>query len=426
MNIWPNVPIRTIGRVFDGPHATPETTESGPVFLGIPSLNAGRLDLALSRHVSEADYSKWTRRVEPRGADFVFSYETKIGQAALVPDGLRCCLGRRMGLVRLDQERCDPRYFLYQYLSPAYQQFLASRTVHGATVDRLLLTDFPDYPFPLPTLPEQRAIAATLGALDDKIELNRRMGATLEGMVRALYRSWFVDFDPVRAKMRGEAPAHMDPTTAALFPGRLGEDGLPEGWRMGCFGDLAANVREQVAPGNESPDMPYFGLEHLPRRSMLLADWGSASQVDSSKSRVRAGQIMFGKLRPYFHKVGIAPLDAICSTDILVIDGVPEQSRSLAAAIASSDEFIGHSDAASSGTRMPRAKWTDMATFEVPIAPIGVMEAFDRIVAPLHRKIIENIHQSRTLAALRDALLPRLMSGELRISEREGQVAEFF
>ena len=238
---WKVSIIRSVADgIYDGPHATPKKTETGPVFLGISCLDRGRLDLASVEHLSENDFQKWTRRVTPQEDDIVFSYETRIGEVAIVPRGLKCCLGRRMALVRLNQERMDPRFFLYYYLSPAFQEFLISRTIPGSTVDRILLTEFPKFPIAVPPLAEQRAIARILGALDDKIELNRRMNHTLEAMAQALFKSWFVDFDPVIAKREGRKPAGMDEATAALFPEHFQETQMgpiPTGWETSVSED---------------------------------------------------------------------------------------------------------------------------------------------------------------------------------------------
>jgi type I restriction enzyme S subunit len=223
--------IGEVCEVFDGPHATPTRRDAGPVFLGITSLNKGRIDLAPSDHVSEEDFAKWTRRVTPRPGDVVFSYETKLGEAAIIPAGLRCCLGRRMGLMRPDSNRLDSRFLLYYYLGPEFQDVIRERTIHGSTVERLSLLEFPRFPIRIPPLPEQRAIASVLGALDDKIDLNRRMCQTLEEMARALFKSWFVDFDPVRAKMEGR-DSGLPKEIADLFPSRLVDSELgpiPEG-----------------------------------------------------------------------------------------------------------------------------------------------------------------------------------------------------
>jgi type I restriction enzyme S subunit len=156
----PTVSIGDVGEVFDGPHATPKTIDSGPIFLGISSLQDGQIRLEKTRHVSTEDYKKWTRRVEPRADDIVFSYETRLGQAAIIPKDFQCCLGRRMGLVRFDQSKVEPRYFLYLYLSPPYRKFLDEKTVRGATVDRISIKEFPSFPVSLPSIDEQRDIVA--------------------------------------------------------------------------------------------------------------------------------------------------------------------------------------------------------------------------------------------------------------------------
>lgn len=187
---WEEVPIGSVATIYDGPHATPKTIESGPIFLGIDSLDNGRLNLSATRHVTEADFKNWTRRVRPTVGDLVFSYETRIGEAALIPAGLRCCLGRRLALARPDRSKLSSRYLLYYYLSPRFQEFLRSRTMPGSTVDRIHLRDFPNFPIALPPLREQQRVADLLGSLDDKIELNRRMAETLEAMARALFHEW--------------------------------------------------------------------------------------------------------------------------------------------------------------------------------------------------------------------------------------------
>ena len=210
---WREVTLGEIAEIYDGPHATPWKTVSGPVFLGISNLVNGRIDLSTTEHLSDNDYLTWTRRVTPTPGDIVFSYETRLGEAAAIPDELRCCLGRRMGLLRPRAKSVDSRFLLYAYLGPSFQETLRSRAVQGSTVDRILLSELATFPIELPKdVKEQRAVAHILGTLDDKIELNRRMNETLEEMARALFKSWFVDFEPVRAKMerrwhRGESPA---------------------------------------------------------------------------------------------------------------------------------------------------------------------------------------------------------------------------
>ena len=159
---WQIKKLGDVADVYDGPHATPTTVDSGPIFLGIGALQDGEINLGETRHVTHQDFIQWTRRVCPQANDVVFSYETRLGQAAIIPDGLVCCLGRRMGLIRFNNGTVFPRYFLYQYLSPQFREFLESKTIRGATVDRLSIKDFPSFPILLPPLSEQERIVALL------------------------------------------------------------------------------------------------------------------------------------------------------------------------------------------------------------------------------------------------------------------------
>ena len=221
---------------------------------------------------------------------------------------------------RPDATTSDPSYLYYYFCSPSGLHRLDTIRRQVA-VAGITGRDLSGLEIPAPPLAEQRAIAHILGTLDDKIELNRRMNATLEAMAQALFRSWFVDFDPVRAKMDGRDTG-LPKDVADLFPDRLRDSELgeiPEGWSVGTLGDIAVAPRRGVDPGQVADDTPYIGLEHMPRGSVALTDWGRAGSVSSTKTAFESRDMLFGKLRPYFHKVGIAPANGVCSTDIIVL-----------------------------------------------------------------------------------------------------------
>jgi len=298
---------------------------------------------------------------------------------------------------------------------------------YGTIFETITTQTFDHWLIPLPPLPEQHAIAHILGTLDDKIELNRRMSQTLEAMARVLFKSWFVDFEPVRAKLAGRwqrgqslpgLPAHL----YDLFPDRLVDSELgeiPEGWGVGTLGDVADHIRRNVQPGQIEPQMPYIALEHMPRRCIALSDWGTAEGIESNKFEFRKGEILFGKLRPYFHKVGVAPVDGVCSTDIVVVGPRTPHWFAFVLGVVSSDDFVEYTNAGSTGTKMPRTSWTEMVRYEIALPPKALAAAFTDRVWPQVDRIIAAIHESHTLAALRDALLPKLISGELRVKDAE-------
>jgi type I restriction enzyme, S subunit len=320
----------------------------------------------------------------------------------------------------------DPGFIFYLISSRDFQLALNGMKTHGAMVaDYVSISQQYDFRLRIPDIGSQRAIADILGTLDDKIELNRQMNETLEAIAQAIFKSWFVDFDPVRAKMEGRQPAGMDAETAKLFSDcfQAGVLPIPSGWRQGALGEIAESPRRAIAPENVDPDTPYIGLEHMPRRSIALGDWDRASEVISGKSQFFCGEILFGKLRPYFHKVGVASVDGVCSTDILVMRPKESEWFGFVLGHASSVELINWVDAASTGTKMPRTNWADISRFEVAIPPQDVAEAFNRLAKPMVTQILSNIAESRTLAAIRDALLPKLLSGEVRVGEA-GRVLE--
>jgi type I restriction enzyme S subunit len=287
----------------------------------------------------------------------------------------------------------------------------------GSVAERLNLPTIRELPVAVPPVPEQRAIAHILGTLDDKIELNRRMSETLEAMARALFKSWFVDFDPVRAKAEGRDPG-LPQLMADLFPDSLEDSELgeiPKGWRVATLGDVAEHPRRGVQPNEIDPSTPYIALEHMPRRSIALSEWGSSDGLESNKFEFKIGEILFGKLRPYFHKVGVAPVDGVCSTDIVVVKPRAEHWFGFVLGHVSSDALVEHTTAGSTGTKMPRTSWSEMARYPVVRPSEPIAQAFTALIRPSVERILSVIHESRTLAALRDTLLPKLISGEVRV-----------
>ena len=358
-----------------------------------------------------------------RPGDLVFTQRGNAvlhgGQVAIVPDRPfdRYLVSQSQMKLTPDRTKVDPRFLYFTFTSADYRHYLRSNAVVTG-VPHINLRLLREYPLSLPPLPEQKAIAAVLGALDDKIELNRQMNATLEAMARALFQSWLVDFDPVHAKAEGRLPAGLDEPTAALFPAEFQDSELgeaPRGWRVGTLGEVATNPRRGVDADEISGATAYIGLEHMPRRCIALSEWDTAEDLESNKSEFKQGEILFGKLRPYFHKVGIAPLNGVCSTDILVIRPAEPDWFGFVLGHISSIELVNHTDAMSTGTKMPRTKWKDIADFDVVLPSPAIAAAFTRLVEPAVQRIIANIHQTRTLATLRDTLLPKLLSGDLKV-----------
>jgi type I restriction enzyme S subunit len=278
-----------------------------------------------------------------------------------------------------------------------------------------------EFRFRFPDISTQRAIAHILGSLDDKIESNRRTNETLEAISHALYKSWFVDFDPALENANGRVPRQSQ-QLSTLFPARFVDSELgsiPEGWIVGKLGDVAKHRRRTIQPDQIEPRTPYIALEHMPRQSIALTDWGAGDGLESNKFSFNRGDILFGKLRPYFHKVGVAPVDGVCSTDIVVVAPISRLWFGFVLGTVSRVEFIDYTNAGSTGTKMPRTSWEDMARYETVLPSESVAAAFTELLQPSIDRIISAAHESRMLAALRNALLSKLMSGELQLADAE-------
>ena len=319
-----------------------------------------------------------------------------LGSAALVPQENRYLHNQRLGLIdQIDTSLLDKR-FLYLLFNTRSVRAQISGSASGTKVRHTAPERIYRVQVRVPNVSTQVAIAETILAYDNLIENNRRRMTLLEDSARLLYSEWFV-------RLR--------------FPGfehtRI-VDGVPQGWERKVLGDLCRDIRDLVLPEAMGPDTPYIGLEHMPRRSISLNEWGTAEQVTSSKSRFKAGEIIFGKIRPYFHKVGVAFVDGVASSDAIVIRPVYDALHGLVLMTMSSDEFVAvTAQQMKEGSKMPRADWKQMQAYAVPLPPPGLLSNFDDVIQPIISQLKTLSLANQKLRAARDLLLPRLMSGEL-------------
>lgn len=314
-------------------------------------------------------------------------------------------------------QNVNMKYIYWILRTPEYRDYCRARAI-GTTNLSLSREDF--LGFQLPDLTNGHiTFLDLLERIEQKIGLNCRLNETLEAMAQEIFKDWFVDFGPVRAKMEGRETHGISAEVAALFPTSLGEDGVPDGWRSGSLSEIAVSSRRPADPGALDPKTPYIGLEHMPRRSIALTEWENVGKVTSGKTEFNQGEFLFGKLRPYFHKVGIAPVNGVCSTDILVLKEKETEWSSFVLCLISSSEFVDYTDRTSRGTKMPRTNWTDMGNYSVTLPGLRLVSEFNAVVRPMTDRIVGNIHENRILAQLRDLLLSKLMADEIRVGKAE-------
>ena len=339
-----------------------------------------------------------------RIGDIVLGRRGEIGRRAWTghkEDGWLCGTGS-MRITITGSTELRPRFLFYYLGLPQTVGWLEGHAV-GATMSNLSAGVVRQLPVRYPPTAVQDAILDVLDAVETLIENNRRRIEILEEMARLLYREWFVHF---------RFPGHED---LELVDSDLGS--IPEGWLAGEFSDLVSEITATLAPEEIPNGTPVVGLEHLPRRSTTLREWQIASHVGSRRKTFVEGDILFGKIRPYFHKVVDASISGCASTDAIVFRPTDDLLRCRALVVASSDEFVGVATATSNGTKMPRANSEILMAYRIPHPTQDVDRAFSEIVQPMDSLRKTLARENRVLREARDLLLPRLVSGELDVSE---------
>ncbi len=405
MSEWKTTRIRDVAEVYDGPHATPKKVEKGPWYLSISSLRRGQLDLSKSVHISEVDFPKWTRRVAPQVGDTLFSYETRLGQAAYWALEAEAALGRRMGLLRPKRGLIEPRYLCYAYLGPQFQEVIRQHTLSGATVDRIPVGEMPNWPILLPSLETQRAVLSVLNSIDGLIENNRRRIEVLEEMARAIYREWFVKF---------RFPGHQD---VRLVNSELGL--TPEGWDLVAASDvLLINPRIKLDKGVSHP---FINMGDLSEKGMSCRP--SEYRSGGSGSKFVVGDTLFSRITPCLQngKTGLVQTlgDSEVgrgSTEFIVLRGRLVGSA-YTYCLARNDHFRAYAEASMSGASgRQRVRNECFDSYMIAVPPRELAQQFEQASQPMFAQIRILTDETLTLVRLRDRLLPKLVTGQIDVS----------
>lgn len=393
------IKIGDMGRIVTGdtpPKRKPEFYGSSYPFIKPTDMEVGcRYTYSFEECYSEEAYEKYKKKLIPAGATAVVTIGS-IGQK-LTLTHTPCFVNQAVNAVIPDSSRFDS---LYVYYLLRHNLHLVKSADTGASSGRENVSkgNFSGLAIVANLdLSAQQRIAALLSAYDDLIENNQRRIKLLEEAARLLYREWFV---------------------ALRFPGHERVkvvDGLPQGWMRAQLDGICQEVKDLVHPSEVEPTSPYLSMEHMPSRSICLGVWETANKVGSTKAKFMANDVLFGKIRPYFHKVGIAQVSGITSTDVIVMRAKLPKFLSLLAMIVSADEFVGHAVTTSNGTKMPRANWQVLRKWPILVPPEQLMADYAAKTLPIFNQIKMLSLQTRLSREARDTLLPRLMSGALAV-----------
>lgn len=453
---WKSVRLRDVVTVRSGfAFKSEDWLPDGVPVVKIANVKDGRLEMGGCSFVSEA-IAREASEFELVPGDILIAMTGYIGEVAKVRNEGRCLLNQRVGRFAIRDERVLDSDFLFLWLRCNDNKDTIANLGYGSAQPNISPTLIGSIELDLPPLPEQRAIARVLGGLDDKIELNRRMNRTLEDLARGVFRSWFVDFDPVLRPAPGPpsrppspppvpparrgGPASPAPRSApaapapphAPWPTRLTDSPLgpiPEGWRVGTVADLcttqygytASATDDAVGPRmlrvtdmNKEPwvewaDVPHCRIDDdlLPRYALKLGDVLVSRMADPGKAAIVEE---------------VLPEGAVFASYLIRL-----ATRSIAASYylfyyLRSDQYLDYAESVSGGTVQKNMNAQVITAAQMVIAPDAVADEFARLVRPWRAQIAANLQESRSLAALRDALLPQLLSGEIRLREADRAV----
>jgi len=334
------------------------------------------------RYVDDATYNHWFRG-HPEPGDMIFVLKGTPGRVAWVPDPVNFCIAQDMVSIRANKKKIYPKYLFAALRSKTIQHKIENLHV-GTLIPHFKKGDFDDLLIPMLDQKLQRFVGDQYFNMSLKIDLLHRQNETLEALAQTLFRQWFVE---------------------------QAEDD----WEEGVLGDISENIRDSISHDKIPNGTIYIGLEHVRRKNIALDSHGFSDNIKSNKYQFVEDDILFGKLRPYFHKVCFAPFPGVCSTDILVIR--PKQINYFNFCLFAyfQKDVVDFANLGSSGTRMPRTNWDFLKKYPIRIPDNQSLLKFNDLSRPLIQKIKKNLFQIRTLENLRDTLLPKLMSGEVQV-----------
>jgi type I restriction enzyme S subunit len=412
--------------IVDCPHSTPKWTDTGFLVLRSYNIRGGRLDLSNRSYTDEEHYKQRSRRAELRAGDLVITREAPMGEVCMIPLDLRCCLGQRMVLLRPDPKKCDGRFLLYAIQSPSVQNQISWSEGTGSTVSNLRIPHLEALRIPTPMLTEQRVIADVLSALDDKIEQNRRTGRTLEKLARATFKAWFMDFEPVKAKADGLSsfPGMSDAAFAAL-PNRLMDSprgAVPQGWTVRSLNEVVdINPPRRLSKGQ---DAPYLDMKNMPTDGHAPDAW--ERRPHGSGMRFINGDTLVARITPCLENGKTAYVDflgdgevAWGSTEYIVLRPKAPLPGVYAYCLARTSEFREFAIQNMTGTSgRQRVSASALNHYHVAVPDAVTAAAFGDVILPLFQCIRACKAESSKLGMLRDYLLPRLLSGAIRVESK--------
>lgn len=402
--MWEKVKIGDVYEgLYDGPHATPPTSDDGAIFLGISNITKdGHIDLSDIKYINENDLPKWTKRVTPKGGDIVFSYEATLNLYAIIPDDFWGCLGRRMALIRPDETKAHGKYLYYYFFSEEWRSTVSSHIITGATVDRIPIAKFPEFIISLPPMEKQHKIANILSNYDDLIVNNKKQIKLLEETAQRLYKEWFVDL---------RFPGYEDVETV---------DGVPEGWRYKRVEELGEVITGKTPSTSKTEyyggSIPFVTIPDMHGNVFPLVTEKTLTKVgaDTQKNKYLPANTVIVSCIATVGLVNIAIEP--CQTNQQINSVILHDDNNLYFFYESMKRIKALLDGVgSNGATMTNVNKTKFSNIKVLYPTEDLVMKYNEFCKPIFAQILASSKAMLTSKQARDRLLPKLMSGEIEV-----------
>lgn len=412
------VAIKDICKVYDGPHATPQKTDEGPVYLGIDAItDNGKIDPNQFSHLSEKDYIKWTKRVTPQYGDIVFSYEATLGRYALIPKDFYGCLGRRLAVIRNISPDIDTTWLYYYFRSAEWANFIQSKIVKGSTVNRISIEDFPHYTIPRVPIETQKKIVDVLARIDRKIQINDSVNDNLQQQLKLMYDYWFTQFDFPNKDDRPycSSGGQMVPANGVSYP-------IPVDWLVETvFKNRLSSI---IKPGvTQFTTKTYLATAEVNGTSIST---GRTVDFETRESRANMqpteNSVWFAKMKKSIKHLylnhAMKPLieESVLSTGFCGLQ-CSEYSFEYIASFIEHSYFETLKDTLAHGATQEAVNNDDLAGIALVIPPDEVLRLYHERTKGIYTQMSKNICENQELTRLRDWLLPMLMNGQAIVGD---------
>ena len=409
--------------IIDYRGKTPRKTPSGVPLITAKIVKDGRI-MPPTEFIAAEGYDSWMNRGLPEPGDVVMTTEAPLGEIGQI-DNRKVALGQRLITLRGKPDVLNNTYLKFAMQAAFVQNQLKARST-GTTVLGISQRELRNVEIPLPPLSEQHRIAHILGTLDEKIELNRQMNETLEATARAIFKSWFVDFDPVKSKMERRKLPCMDTETADLFPSAFQDSPLgkiPQGWSVRTLGDLSHQPQYgyTASASDEIVGPKFLRITDINKQAWI--DWSSVpyceiTDKDIDKYRLYEGDVLIARMADPGHGMVIEEnREAVFASYLIRFRPILDQYAYLLQYWLRSDSYWELVKGREIGTTRASLNAKTLSGFPLVIPPLNIVEVFSSQISSLRDRIVANTSETESLASLRDTLLPKLLSGEIRVDD---------